>query len=93
MIVAYLTHPFSTKHEMGSHHPECPDRVRVIDDHLRALGLLDFMREETAAPATDEVILRAHSEYLLQSLERIAPAEGYAGIDESRRRQAGQRRR
>ncbi|MBP6530973.1 MAG: histone deacetylase family protein [Burkholderiales bacterium] len=81
MIVAYLTHPFSTKHEMGSHHPECPDRVRVIDDHLRALGLLDFMREETAAPATDEVILRAHSEYLLQSLERIAPEEGYAGID------------
>jgi acetoin utilization deacetylase AcuC-like enzyme len=81
MLVAYLTHPFSTKHEMGSHHPECPDRVRVIDDHLRAMGLLDFMREVTAAPAPPHTILRAHTQAMLSELERIAPQQGYAGID------------
>ncbi len=81
MLVAYLTHPFSLKHEMGSHHPECPDRVRVIDDHLRATGLLDFMREITAKPASVETILRAHSEHLVSELESIAPLQGYAGID------------
>lgn len=81
MLVAYLTHPYSLKHEMGSHHPECPDRVRVVDDHLRALGLLDFMREVTAAPAPPHTILRAHSEHMVAELERISPQQGYAGID------------
>jgi acetoin utilization deacetylase AcuC-like enzyme len=81
MTVAYLTHPFSTKHEMGSHHPECPDRVRVIEDHLRSHGLLDFMREVSATAATPEAILRAHSSELLTQLERISPLQGYAGID------------
>jgi acetoin utilization deacetylase AcuC-like enzyme len=81
MTVAYLTHPFSAQHEMGPHHPECPDRVRVIEDHLRAQGLLDFMREVTATAATPETILRAHSSELLTQLERISPLQGYAGID------------
>ncbi len=81
MSVAYLTHPFSVKHEMGSHHPECPDRVRVVDDHLRSHGLLDFMREVTAGVATDEQILRAHSSQLLEDLRMTSPSHGYAGID------------
>ena len=81
MTVAYLTHPYSTKHEMGPHHPECPDRVRVIDDHLRSHGLLDFMREVTAVAASPEAILRAHSSELLTQLELTSPVQGYAGID------------
>ncbi len=81
MSVAYLTHPYSTQHEMGSHHPECPDRVRVIEDHLRSHGLLDFMRAENAGAADREAILRAHSEHLLTQLESISPTQGYAGID------------
>ena len=81
MSVAYLTHPYSTQHEMGPHHPECPDRVRVIEDHLRSHGLLDFMREVTATAATPETILRAHSSELLTQLKRTSPLQGYAGID------------
>ena len=81
MSFAYLTHPYSTQHEMGPHHPECPDRVRVIDDHLRAHGLLDFMREISATAAAPESILRAHSSALLAELEQTSPQQGYAGID------------
>lgn len=81
MTVAYLTHPYSSKHEMGPHHPECPDRVRVIEDHLRSHGLLDFMREVTAVAASPEAILRAHSSELLTQLELTSPVQGYAGID------------
>ena len=81
MTVAYLTHPSSTQHEMGAHHPECPDRVRVIHDYLRGNGLLDFMREETAPAAARNVILRAHSAALLDELTAISPLQGYAGID------------
>ncbi len=81
MTVAYITHPSSTQHEMGAHHPECPDRVRVIDDLLRVQGLVDFMREETAPAATRKVILRAHSAALLDEIDAISPQQGYAGID------------
>jgi len=81
MSVAYITHPFSTRHEMGAHHPECPDRVRVIEDHLRGHGLLDFMREVSADAAPPDTILRAHASHLLAELERTSPIQGYAGID------------
>ena len=81
MLVAYLTHPYALKHEMGSHHPECPDRVRVVDDYLRAQGLLDFMREEIAAAAPPHTILRAHTREMVDSIERMAPQQGYCDID------------
>ncbi len=81
MSFAYFTHPLSLKHEMGAHHPECPDRVRVIDDYLRASGLLDFARLETAPAAPREVILRAHGVHLLETLEARSPATGYTDID------------
>ncbi len=81
MTVAYITHPSSLQHEMGAHHPESPDRVRVIDDLLRVQGLVDFMREETAPAATREVIVRAHNVALLDELESMSPRQGYAGID------------
>jgi acetoin utilization deacetylase AcuC-like enzyme len=81
MILAYLTHPLSLKHEMGPHHPECPDRVRVIDDYLRMSGLLDFAREETAPPATQTAVLRAHSAEMLESIHAMSPVSGYAMID------------
>jgi acetoin utilization deacetylase AcuC-like enzyme len=81
MSFAYFTHPLSIKHEMGAYHPECPDRVRVIDDFLRMSGLLDFARLEVAPAAPREAILRAHSAAMLATLESISPHAGYAQID------------
>ncbi len=81
MTVAYFTHPSSLQHEMGREHPECPDRVRVIDDHLRSHGLLEFMQTETAPAASDEAILRAHSKRLVAELEQTSPIQGYGSID------------
>ncbi len=81
MILAYFTHPLSLKHEMGPHHPECPDRVRVIDDYLRMSGLLDFAREETAPPASRKALLRAHDATMLDALNAMSPASGYSMID------------
>jgi acetoin utilization deacetylase AcuC-like enzyme len=81
MTLAYFTHPLSSKHEMGPHHPECPDRVRVIDEYLRASGLLDFAREEIAPPVPRDALLRAHDASMLDSLETMSPASGYSMID------------
>jgi acetoin utilization deacetylase AcuC-like enzyme len=81
MTVAYFTHPTSLKHEMGRDHPECPDRVRVIDDYLRAHGLLDFTRAVSADVAPADAILRAHSKRLVAELEQTSPIQGYGSID------------
>jgi acetoin utilization deacetylase AcuC-like enzyme len=67
MSTAFYSHPACRGHDMGAGHPECPQRLDAIADHLRAVGLdiaLDF-RE--APPATLEQIERAHSaRYALQ---------------------------
>ncbi|MFZ3088210.1 MAG: histone deacetylase family protein, partial [Methylotenera sp.] len=43
MRTAYLTHPSCLKHDMGAHHPECPERLHAINDQLIASGLLDHL--------------------------------------------------
>lgn len=66
---------------MGSWHPECPDRLDAINDRLVASGLLDFLQERTASPASDADLLRVHSQEHIAYLRDHAPAEGYFQID------------
>ncbi|MCW5612145.1 MAG: histone deacetylase family protein [Rubrivivax sp.] len=67
MSTAFYSHPACRGHDMGAGHPECPERLDAIADHLRAVGLdiaLDF---RDAPVATLEQIERAHSAgYVLQ---------------------------
>jgi acetoin utilization deacetylase AcuC-like enzyme len=67
MTTAYYSHAECRMHDMGQGHPECPQRLDAIADHLRATGLdvaLDF---HDAPSATLEQIERAHSAgYVLQ---------------------------
>jgi acetoin utilization deacetylase AcuC-like enzyme len=60
-------------HVTGDGHPERPDRVRAIEDRLRADGLLDRARIIDPHPATDEEILRCHAaDYLRIVTEDVA---------------------
>ena len=75
MNTAFYSHPDCRLHDMGPGHPECPQRLDAITDHLLAIGLdiaLDF-RE--APVATLEQIERAHTTHyvteLLDHLERL----------------------
>ena len=43
MKAAYITHPSFMRHEMGPHHPECPERLAAISDRLLLRGVLDVM--------------------------------------------------
>jgi acetoin utilization deacetylase AcuC-like enzyme len=79
--LAYITHPLFSRHEMGHGHPECPARLDAIHDHLVGQGLMDYVHAETARPATDEELLRAHSLQHLDNLVFHAPAQGYSSID------------
>ncbi|MBE0586862.1 MAG: histone deacetylase family protein, partial [Hydrogenophaga sp.] len=54
MLSAYITHADCARHDMGAHHPECPERLGAINDHLLVKGLLDYMIPYDAPMATEE---------------------------------------
>lgn len=81
MKAAYISHPSSLAHEMGAHHPECPERSAAIADRLLMRGVLDFVRIFDAPAASDEQITRAHSARYLAQLRAAAPACGLYQID------------
>ncbi|QAZ38296.1 deacetylase [Methylibium sp. Pch-M] len=53
MATAYYSHPACRTHDMGDGHPECPQRLDAIADHLIATGL-DIALEQREAPPVDE---------------------------------------
>jgi acetoin utilization deacetylase AcuC-like enzyme len=68
MSTAFYSHPACCGHDMGAGHPECPQRLDAITDHLLATGLdvaLDF-RE--AGPATPEQLERAHTTHYVTEI-------------------------
>lgn len=81
MLSAYITHPDCARHEMGPHHPECPERLGAINDFLLVKGLLDYMQPYDAPLATEEQISRAHSSLYVKELVASSPQEGYHAVD------------
>ena len=65
MSTAYYSHPECRLHDMGAGHPECPQRLDAIADHLRATGLdiaLEFIRasERHLAPGGEVWVVANH---------------------------------
>lgn len=81
MLSAFITHSDCVRHEMGAHHPECPERLGAINDMLLVKGLLDYMHHYDAPLATDEQLGRAHSALYVQELIAASPTEGYQHMD------------
>ena len=81
MLSAFITHADCARHEMGPHHPECPERLGAINDHLLVKGLLDYMHTYDAPLATEEQLGRAHSSLYVRELFASAPTEGYHHVD------------
>ena len=81
MLSAYITHPDCTRHEMGPHHPECPERLAAIQDHLLVKGLLDYMLPHDAPLATEEQLGRAHNVLYVKEILAASPTEGYFALD------------
>ncbi len=81
MKFAYLTHPSFLLHEMGPHHPECPERLSVIADRLLLRGVIEHLDTIEAPEASVEQIARAHDMRLILELQASAPHQGYTQID------------
>jgi acetoin utilization deacetylase AcuC-like enzyme len=78
---AYLSHQDCLRHDGGEAHPERAGRIGAIEDRLIAAGLFDLLRHHAAPEITREQLLRIHSADYLDSLEALAPAEGYVRLD------------
>ena len=81
MSTAYISHPSFLKHEMGPGHPECPDRLAAIHDHLLMQGLLDLMPPYDAPRATYAQVGRVHDALYVAELEAAVPSDGYVHLD------------
>jgi len=81
MTTAYISHPDFMKHEMGRHHPECPERIQAIEDQLIQSRLDGHLKRIDPPMATEADITREHSEDQLAFKKSKAPTSGYAMID------------
>jgi acetoin utilization deacetylase AcuC-like enzyme len=79
--VAFITHPDCLKHEMGAHHPECPQRLGAIGDQLIASGLEAQLAHFEAPLATDEQLARVHPLDYVHAIRDTAPERGTVHLD------------
>ena len=81
MPIAYITHGDCLLHDMGAGHPECPGRLRAIEDQLIATGLIDHLRHVEAPQAGRGQLERVHSAAYISALEQKAPERGLVHLD------------
>jgi acetoin utilization deacetylase AcuC-like enzyme len=74
--VHIVWHPSCLLHDAGPAHPESPRRVEAIVERLRQSVPAAQLVWHEAEPATDEAILRAHSEEHLELLARVSARGG-----------------
>ena len=70
----YFTHPDCRKHEMGRGHPECPERLDAINDHLLYIGLLDHLVQPEVPLVPLSVVELAHSKRHVAALRGLSDA-------------------
>ena len=81
MTTGYITHPDFLKHEMGSHHPECPERIQAINDQLIRSGIDRLLHHLDAPLATEEQLELVHSPDHIAFVKERSPVSGYFMLD------------
>jgi len=71
MSTAFYTHSDCRRHDMGAGHPECPQRLDAIEDHLIATGL-DIALTRHDAPLVDlKDVELAHTHHYVAELREV----------------------
>jgi acetoin utilization deacetylase AcuC-like enzyme len=81
MTTAYITHPDCLHHEMGAGHPENPERLNAVNEHMKSSGLLAELRALEAPLADPKDIKRVHGAEYVDMIFEHAPKEGYVQLD------------
>ena len=66
---------------MGEGHPECPERLDAISDHLLSTGVMGLLVPYDAPEATREQLGRAHSALYVSEMFARSPQQGYVHVD------------
>jgi acetoin utilization deacetylase AcuC-like enzyme len=66
---------------MGNYHPECPQRLAVIENQLQVIGLLTKLERYDAPLATVEQLARVHAPDYIEGIRQVAPATGLIALD------------
>ena len=72
MSVLLLSHRACLGHDMGPHHPECPDRLRAVLRALDAEEFSDLLRDE-APLAAEAHLTRVHPARYVEAILGIRP--------------------
>ena len=78
---AFITHRDCWLHNMGEHHPECPDRLSAINDRLIAAGLDLYLQFQDAPEAELGQIARAHPREHVDEIIASVPEHGIRHLD------------
>ena len=81
MATSYITHADCLKHEMGAGHPECPERLTAVNEHMKTSGLLDQLRVLEAPLASPDDLKRVHRSEYVDLIFENAPTDGYVQLD------------
>lgn len=81
MTTAFITHRDCWLHDMGSYHPECPERLGAINDRLIASGLDMYLLFHDAPLATLGQLERVHPRDYIDAIVRSSPAHGIVHLD------------
>jgi acetoin utilization deacetylase AcuC-like enzyme len=71
MSTGYFSHPDCRLHEIGSCHPESPERLDAIADHLLSTGLLDVLVQPDVPMASTGDLELAHSRMHIASVQGL----------------------
>ena len=81
MTTGYITHPDFLKHEMGSHHPECPERIQAINDQLVRSRIDGYLTHIEPPLATEDQLELIHTADHIAYVKDCAPQAGYFMLD------------
>jgi acetoin utilization deacetylase AcuC-like enzyme len=80
MTTLFVTHDAFLRHAVPEGHPERPDRLRALRQAFAAEDFAVLQRLE--APVGDDALATlAHPPEFVAAIRRIAPTQGFAGID------------
>jgi acetoin utilization deacetylase AcuC-like enzyme len=74
-------HSAYLEHDMGSGHPESPNRLRAIMQQLEQSSTMARLTKIEARKAEDEWLTQIHSPGYVLSLNRHAPTSGHVSLD------------
>lgn len=81
MKTGFFSHPTCQQHDMGSGHPESPQRLEAIENALRSSALWQDLHHQTPQKAAFDDLKAAHSPSCINLIHRTAPKSGSAFLD------------